>query len=72
MNLQSNPSYPEAVVTDKGEPEIHPALPEAVVTDKGEPEQVDPLPEYKGNIEQLKPETPIEKPKETDPEKHSN
>ena len=34
-----------------------------------EPEQVDPLPEYKGNIEQLKPETPIEKPKETDPEK---
>ena len=60
---------PEAVVTDKGEPEVHPALPEAVVSDKGEPEQVDPLPEYKGNIEQLKPETPIEKPKETDPEK---
>ena len=64
-----HPELPEAVVTDKGEPAVQPALPEAVVTDKGEPEQVDPLPEYKGNIEQLKPETPIEKPKETDPEK---
>lgn len=29
---------PEAVVTDKGEPEVQPALPEAVVTEKGEPE----------------------------------
>ena len=34
-----------------------------------EPEQVAPLPEYQGNIEQLKPETPVEKTKETDPEK---
>ena len=34
-----------------------------------EPEQAAPLPEYQGNIEQLKPETPVEKPKETDPEK---
>ena len=34
-----------------------------------ESEQVAPLPEYEGNIEQLKPETPIEKPKETNPEK---
>ena len=63
------PELPEAVVSDKDEPEVQPELPEAVVSDKGEPEQVDPLPEYKGNIEQLKPETPIEKPKETDPEK---
>ena len=63
------PTLPEAIVTDKGEPAVQPELPEAVVSDKGEPEQVDPLPEYKGNIEQLKPETPIEKPKETDPEK---
>ena len=63
------PESPDTVVSDKGVPEVQPALPEAVVTDKGEPEQVDPLPEYKGNIEQLKPETPVEKPKETDPEK---
>ena len=63
------PTLPEAVVTDKGEPAVQPELPEAVVSDKGEPEQVDPLPEYKGNIEQLKPETPIEKTKEQDPEK---
>ena len=34
-----------------------------------EPEQAAPLSEYQGNIEQLKPETPVEKPKETDPEK---
>ena len=34
-----------------------------------EPEQAAPLPEYQRNIEQLKPETPVEKPKETDPEK---
>ena len=63
------PALPEAVVSAKGEPAVQPALPEAVVSDKGEPEQVDPLPEYKGNIEQLKPETPIEKTKEQDPEK---
>ncbi|HEU3984733.1 TPA: peptidase M26, partial [Streptococcus pneumoniae] len=46
-----------------------PELPEAVVSDKGEPEQVAPLPEYKGNIEQVKPETPVEKTKEQGPEK---
>lgn len=63
------PELPEAVVTDKGEPEVQPALPEAVVSDKGEPEQVAPLPEYKGNIEQVKPETPVEKTKEQGPEK---
>ncbi|HGZ0243082.1 immunoglobulin A1 protease [Streptococcus pneumoniae] len=51
------------------EPAVQPALPEAVVSDKGEPEQVAPLPEYKGNIEQVKPETPVEKPKEQGPEK---
>lgn len=51
------------------EPAIQPALPEAVVSDKGEPEQVAPLPEYKGNIEQVKPETPVEKTKEQGPEK---
>ena len=34
-----------------------------------EPEKVEPPKEYTGKIEQLKPETPIEKPKETDPEK---
>lgn len=54
------PELPEAVVSDKGVPEVQPALPEAVVSDKGEPEQVAPLPEYKGNIEQVKPETPTE------------
>lgn len=63
------PELPEAVVTDKGEPAVQPELPEAVVSDKGEPEQVAPLPEYKGNIEQVKPETPVEKTKEQDPEK---
>ncbi|VLW49144.1 immunoglobulin A1 protease [Streptococcus pneumoniae] len=63
------PELPEAVVSDKGVPEVQPALPEAVVTDKGEPEQVAPLPEYKGNIEQVKPETPVEKTKEQGPEK---
>lgn len=51
------------------EPAVQPALPEAVVSDKGEPEQVAPLPEYKGNIEQVKPETPVEKTKEQGPEK---
>ncbi|MGP0247307.1 ZmpA/ZmpB/ZmpC family metallo-endopeptidase [Streptococcus pneumoniae] len=60
---------PEAVVTDKGETEVQPESPDTVVSDKGEPEQVAPLPEYKGNIEQVKPETPVEKTKEQGPEK---
>ncbi|MDS4480280.1 ZmpA/ZmpB/ZmpC family metallo-endopeptidase [Streptococcus pneumoniae] len=51
------------------EPAIQPELPEAVVSDKGEPEQVAPLPKYKGNVEQVKPETPVEKTKEQGPEK---
>ncbi|VLG19318.1 immunoglobulin A1 protease [Streptococcus pneumoniae] len=63
------PALSEAVVTDKGEPAVQPELPEAVVSDKGEPEQVAPLPEYKGNIEQVKPATPVEKTKEQGPEK---
>ncbi|VNR39249.1 immunoglobulin A1 protease [Streptococcus pneumoniae] len=63
------PTLPEAVVTDKGETEVQPESPDTVVSDKGEPEQVAPLPEYKGNIEQVKPETPVEKPKEQGPEK---
>ncbi|VJD69410.1 IgA-protease [Streptococcus pneumoniae] len=63
------PALPEAVVTDKGEPAVQPELPEAVVSDKGEPEQVATLPEYKGNIEQVKPETPVEKTKEEVPVK---
>ncbi|HGQ1702799.1 TPA: immunoglobulin A1 protease [Streptococcus pneumoniae] len=63
------PTLPEAVVTDKGEPEVQPESPDTVVSDKGEPEQVAPLPEYKGNIEQVKPETPVEKTKEQGPEK---
>ncbi|VJK84039.1 immunoglobulin A1 protease [Streptococcus pneumoniae] len=63
------PALPEAVVSDKGVPEVQPALPEAVVSDKGEPEQVATLPEYKGNIEQVKPETPVEKTKEEVPVK---
>lgn len=63
------PTLPEAVVTDKGETEVQPESPDTVVSDKGEPEQVAPLPEYKGNIEQVKPETPVEKTKEQGPEK---
>lgn len=63
------PTLPEAVVTDKGETEVQPESPDTVVSDKGEPEQVAPLPEYKGNIEQVKPETPVEKIKEQGPEK---
>ncbi|HHK7077376.1 TPA: ZmpA/ZmpB/ZmpC family metallo-endopeptidase [Streptococcus pneumoniae] len=63
------PELPEAVVTDKDEPEVQPESPDTLVSDKGEPEQVAPLPEYKGNIEQVKPETPVEKPKEQGPEK---
>lgn len=63
------PTLPEAVVTDKGETEVQPESPDTVVSDKGEPEQVAPLPKYKGNIEQVKPETPVEKTKEQGPEK---
>lgn len=63
------PTLPEAVVTDKGETEVQPESPDTVVSDKGEPDQVAPLPEYKGNIEQVKPETPVEKTKEQGPEK---
>lgn len=63
------PTLPEAVVTDKGETEVQPESPDTVVSDKDEPEQVTPLPEYKGNIEQVKPETPVEKTKEQGPEK---
>lgn len=63
------PTLPEAVVTDKGETEVQPESPDTVVSDKGEPKQVAPLPEYKGNIEQVKPETPVEKTKEQGPEK---
>ena len=39
------PELPEAVVTDKGVPEVQPELPEAVVTYKGEPEVQPALPE---------------------------
>lgn len=63
------PALSKAVITDKGETEVQPESPDTVVSDKGEPEQVAPLPEYKGNIEQVKPETPVEKPKEQGPEK---
>lgn len=63
------PALPKAVVTDKGETEVQPESPDTVVSDKGEPEQVAPLPEYKDNIEQVKPETPVEKTKEQGPEK---
>ena len=54
------------------EPERVAPLPEYTGVQSGsivEPEQVAPLSEYKGNIAQLKPETPVENPKETDPEK---
>lgn len=63
------PALSNAVITDKGETEVQPESPDTVVSDKGEPEQVAPLPEYKGNIEQVKPETPVEKTKEQGPEK---
>ncbi|CKB22615.1 immunoglobulin A1 protease [Streptococcus pneumoniae] len=63
------PALPKAVVTDKGETEVQPESPDTVVSDKGEPEQVAPLPEYKDNIEQVKPKTPVEKTKEQGPEK---
>ena len=54
------------------EPEIQSSLPEYKGEQSGaivEPEQIAPLPEYTGNTEQVKPETPTEKPKEKDPEK---
>ena len=54
------------------EPEIQSSLPEYKGGQAGaivEPEQIAPLPEYTGNTEQVKPETPTEKPKEKDPEK---
>lgn len=54
------------------EPEIQSSLPEYRGTQAGaivEPEQIAPLPEYTDNTEQVKPETPTEKPKEKDPEK---
>ncbi|VLN71732.1 immunoglobulin A1 protease [Streptococcus pneumoniae] len=63
------PALSKAVITDKGETEVQPESPDTVVSDKGEPEQVAPLPEYKGNIEQVKPETPVEKTKEQGSEK---
>ena len=66
---------PEYTDTQSGaivEPEIQSSLPEYTGTQAGaivEPEQIAPLPEYTGNTEQVKPETPTEKPKEKDPEK---
>lgn len=66
---------PEYTGTQAGaivEPEIQSSLPEYRGTQSGaivEPEQIAPLPEYTGNTEQVKPETPTEKPKEKDLEK---
>ena len=66
---------PEYTGTQSGaivEPETQSSLPEYKGEQAGaivEPEQVAPLPEYTGNTEQVKPETPTEKPKEKDPEK---
>ena len=66
---------PEYTDTQSGaivEPENQSSLPEYKGEQAGaivEPEQVAPLPEYTGNTEQVKPETPTEKPKEKDPEK---
>ena len=54
------------------ESEIQSSLPEYKGEQAGaivEPEQIAPLPEFTGNTEQVKPETPTEKPKEKDPEK---
>ncbi len=68
------PPTPEYTGTQAGaivDPEIA-EKPEYTDTQSGaivEPEQVAPLPEYTGNTEQVKPETPTEKPKEKDPEK---
>ena len=66
---------PEYTDTQSGaivEPETQSSLPEYTGEQAGaivEPEQIAPLPEYTGNTEQVKPETPTEKPKEKDPEK---
>lgn len=66
---------PEYTGTQSGaivEPENQSSLPEYTGEQAGaivEPEQVAPLPEYTDNTEQVKPETPTEKPKEKDPEK---
>lgn len=66
---------PEYTDTQSGaivEPETQSSLPEYKSEQAGaivEPEPVAPLPEYTGNTEQVKPETPTEKPKEKDPEK---
>ena len=66
---------PEYTGTQSGaivEPETQSSLSEYKGEQAGaivEPEQVAPLPEYTGNTEQVKPETPTEKPKEKDPEK---
>ena len=66
---------PEYTDTQSGaivEPDTQSSLPEYKGTQAGaivEPEQIAPLPEYTGNTEQVKPETPTEKPKEKDPEK---
>ena len=66
---------PEYTDTQSGaivEPETQSSLPEYKGEQAGaivEPEPVAPLPEYTGNTEQVKPETPTEKPKEKDPEK---
>lgn len=66
---------PEYTDTQSGaivEPENQSSLPEYKGEQAGaivEPEQIAPLPEYTGNTEQVKPETPTEKPKEKDPEK---
>ena len=66
---------PEYTGTQSGaivEPEQIPSKPSYTGTQSGaivEPEQIAPLPEYTGNIEQVKPETPSEKPQEKDPEK---
>ncbi|HHG7890105.1 TPA: ZmpA/ZmpB/ZmpC family metallo-endopeptidase [Streptococcus pneumoniae] len=53
------PALPEAVVSDKGVPEVQPALPEAVVTDKGEtevqPESSDTVVSDKGEPKQVAP-----------------
>ena len=54
------------------EPETQSFLPEYTGEQSGaivEPEQIAHLPEYTGNTEQVKPETPTEKPKEKEPEK---
>lgn len=51
---------PEAIITEKGEPEVQPELPEAVVSDKGVPEVQPELPEAtsENTPAPSKPETP--------------